>query len=55
MRDEHGFEPMDELFSSPEKAAANTNGDNDYTVTEDTMDVVESKHRVRACVIEEMC
>ena len=51
VRDEHGFEPMDELFSSPEKVAASTNGDNDYTVTEDTMDVVESKHIVRTYVI----
>lgn len=43
LRDEHGFEPMDDLFSSPEKVSAATDRDDEYTATEDTMDIVDSK------------
>lgn len=53
-RDEHGFEPMDDLFSSPEKAPVTTNGDNEYTVTEDTMELVDSKPGERAWT-EQVC
>ena len=45
VRDEHGLEPIDGIFSSPEKSPARRNGvRHDATILEDeTMDLGESK------------
>ena len=45
VRDEHGLEPIDGIFSSPEKSPLKRNGiPHSSTITEDeTMDMGESK------------
>ena len=51
IRDEHGLEPMDHLFSSPEKSTKKANGNrrsvNATISSEEEMDMVESMRSQR--------
>ena len=44
VRDEHGLEPIDGIFSSPEKAAPRENGVTQYStiIEDDSMDIGSS-------------
>lgn len=48
IRDENGLEPMDHLFSSPEKSTRKVSGKgrsaNATISSEEEMDIVESRH-----------